>query len=333
MIARWIAAVSAVSAYVLMPGAGSFAAAETPEQVVDYWVGDLKFSGTMKKDGGLNLNGNTLSFNLGQSEPLNGEARIKVWLAADGVPRLQINDCVSALFPEQPGTTLETGGLFVPDLAYAGSPTRCGLNEGEVVVKQTNRLTPQPDGLVFSYTGENTIQYPYKGRAELTGSVLLRPVYKQVRQPAQGASAAANSAGPLSELATIIDKVITADSSGWLFNQYDRGSVTNERFLEKSEDGQNGVVYAEYAFNGGSQGWIKIVMKDSYVDCMEYWDAAGRCRPFGTASYGSQLAVGMMVAAITAPPSSGDSSNQQCSEFIVGHEPGGRPISMGQDCR
>lgn len=334
MIARSmvVAAALAASFVTVFPGGSAFA--QSNEQVVDYWIGDLNFSGTFKRDGGLNLSGNTLNFNLGQSEPINGQARVKVWIADDGIPRLQLNDCVSALFPEQPGATLETGGVFVPDLAYAGSPPNCGMSEGEVVVKQTNRLTPQTDGLVYSYSGENRLQYPNKGRAEISGSTLLRPVYRRVQQPAQSASADVGSSGaPLSELAATIDKVITADSGGWLFNRYDRGSVTNEQYLRSSDDGQDGVIYGEYSYNSGSRGWIKIVMKNGYVDCMEYWDFAGRCRPFGTASYGSQLAVDLVVAAMTAPPSGGDSDYKQCSEFIIGHEPGGRPISMGEDCR
>jgi len=157
--------------------------AAAQEREIDYWIGDMRFTGTAQQDAGLNFSGNTLNFNSGRSDPVNGQVRIKLWVPEDGVPRLQIDKCVSALFPAKTGVTFATGGLFTPDLAYAGSPPRCGLAAGEEVLKQTNTLTPRTDGILYAYTGENRIQSPYTGKANIKGEVLLRPVYKPLPPP------------------------------------------------------------------------------------------------------------------------------------------------------
>lgn len=295
------------------------------EQVVDYWIGDLNFSGRAQQDGAVNLNGGTLSFNTGRSDPVNGQARIKVWVAEDGVPRLQINNCVSALFPAQNNVTFETGGLFTPDLAYAGSSPRCGMEQGEVVVEQSNVLTPTAEGIHYSYRGLNRIENPYTGRVTIAGEALLRPVYRRVPPPSISSSRAAaqpQQAAPaegtqLGGLAATIDAVIRVDSNGWLMNRYDRGSVTNERILERSDDGRSLIAYGEYTYNSGQPGWIRIRMRGGEVECMEYWDFAGRCRPLGTASYGAQLAIGLLAAAASAPPT----PSQEQSPSMDGFRP------------
>lgn len=328
----------AVAQRVAAPAVGQ-SAAPGPDMVVDYWIGDLTFSGQAREDSGIGFSGSSLNFNIGRTENVSGQARITLWIDEDGIARRRIGDCVAAMFPEKAGTTIETGGLFKPDLAYVGTSPRCGMAQGEEVVSQTNRITPHAEGLLYAYTGENTIQQPFKGKVSIKGEVILRPVYKSIAPPAQLASTGSAGAAPAVELhglAKIIDAVIQVDSRGWMFNRYDVGSVSSERFLEQSADGKNAVAYGEYTYNGGSRGWIKIRLTNGEVECMEYFDFAGRCRPAGTASYGSQLALDLMVSAMAAPSSSsyGDgSAGQTCTDVIGGLTPEGRPIRTGIDCR
>jgi hypothetical protein len=312
-------------ALVLQPG---FASAEQSGEPAEYWEADIKVYGAIW-EGAYPRKSNAVP-NPNQAETVEIDAYIALWIGEDGIPYIQADDCVAALFPAQAGVTLETGGQFVADLAYAGSSPRCGLSDGEEVISETHMLMPQSGGYVYSYFSDHTIKDPYDGWGRLTGSALLMPATtagpSQAYASASQGAVSAPAPPETDDLAAIIDKVIKADSSGWIFNRYDRGSVTNAEFMEQSEDGQSGVVYGEYTYNGGSPGWVKIVMKDGYADCMEYWDFRGQCRPFGTASYGSQLAMGMIVGAMTAQPSSGSESGDHCYTDIGSYDHSGRPL-------
>lgn len=167
-----------------------------PAPVIDYWIGDLAYSGTVQKDASLNLNGGNLNFDLGRSDPVNGTARFKVWLPEDGVPRLQIGECVTALRPAKQGITFQGGGAFVPDYAYTNTSPTCGLQPGEVITKRSDTLTPTADGIRYAYAATNHIEQPYRGKITLSGEALLRPVYKtapKVVQPSPGSAQMAAS--------------------------------------------------------------------------------------------------------------------------------------------
>lgn len=183
--------------------------AAAPAPVVDYWTGDMTVTGQMTKDASFGLNGNNLNFDFGRSDPINGTVRIKVWVPEDGVPRLQIDRCVTALRPAKAGVTFETGGGFVPDYTYTNTPVNCGLQNGEVIVKRSDTMTRTAEGIRYVYTGENKIAQPYNGKATLKGDAMLRPVFKPVPPPVNtqlaeaeqhamsGAPAQSANAGPV----------------------------------------------------------------------------------------------------------------------------------------
>lgn len=299
------------------------------ERVIDYWVGEYTYSGKITKSGSLNLSGNTLNFNTGTSEPLGGTMKVTVWLHEDGIPRLKADDCTAALFPAkgQGNVTLETGGLFVEDLAYGGSPKKCLKNPGDEDVESWDRLTVTEEGIELTAKLVRKIKQPYAGKIETSGRGFLRPVYKKVvkpRTPAENAAwAAAESDGVITAaegiklrgLATTLDAVIRLDSNGWIMNRYDAESVFNEQILEMSADGQNGWLYGEYTYNGGNPGWVKVNLKDGDVNCVQFWDEGG-CRKPGSGSAGAQLMMGLLVAGIVGgnAPSSGQEDGYPLDE-------------------
>ncbi len=275
---------------------------------VEYWVGDYQYSGRAIQNGGIGLSGNTLNFSTGTSQPINGAYQLRVWLGEDGVPRIASDQCTAALFPAQDesGADLQSGGRFVEDYAYAGSRSDCGKNPGDVDVEAWVDIVPTSEGLQLRGHLVRRIQQPYAGRIEAQGSGLLRPVYRRAAASAQIPNAP--RAVVLEGLAATLDNVIRVDSRGWLMNQYDVGSVTNARMEESSRADRSGVLFGEYTYNGGRPGWVRVRIADGVAQCVEYWDFQGRCRAVGSASYASQLTMDFLVAAMTAPPPSGDYS-------------------------
>jgi hypothetical protein len=83
------------------------------------------------------------------------------------------------------------------------------------------------------------------------------------------------------DLTRSLDEIVSVDSQSWVFNRYDRGSMTNVKLLGGSKDGRSALVYGEYSYNGGSAGWVKALMINGKLRCLEFWDFAGQCRPLG----------------------------------------------------
>lgn len=318
------------------------APASADGRVVDYWIGDFPLGGKITRSGAAQSE---------QAAPTN--TRVKLWLHEDGVPRISAGACTAGLFPAkgEGAITLQTGGKFIEDLAYAGSAKNCGKNAGDVDVEVWDVLTPTAEGMQISVRVVRNIVLPYPGRLEVEGQGVLRPIYKRVPSAEELADAKANprtepAAAPAQTLASsqaresgppspkgldaAIDQIVTADSNGWMFLRYDRGSMKNAHVVERSADKKISVIYGDYTYNGGTAGWVKVRVVDGKPNCLEYWDHAGRCRPVGTMSYGSQLMIGALVAGITAPRSSG--GGQHCTPAVNGHDRDGRPIVMGEYC-
>lgn len=285
-----------------------------PVPVVDYWTGDLNVTGQFRKDPSLALNGSTLNFSLGgAAEPINGSVRIKVWTPEDGVVRLQINDCVTALRPAVAGGDLTTGGAFTPDFAFTNTPVNCGLQQGEVIVKRSDVLTPTAEGIRYAYSSENKLANP-KGTGKMSGEGLLRPVFKPIpkppRPPMAMTGAVPGTPVPTGQFSLAegvkyygieraLDAVLQLDSRAWLINRYDVGSVTNGKFLSKSKDGKGDLLYGEYELNGGRRGWLKVQLEGGDAKCIEYFDAFGVCKAPGAMSVGGRIAMGAMISALT----------------------------------
>ena len=81
------------------------------------------------------------------------------------------------------------------------------------------------------------------------------------------------------DLVQRMDLVVATDAQSWVWNRYDRGSMSNVQIL--SINGHSGVIYGEYTYNGGNQGWVKVKLTNGELECMEFWDFSGQCRPLG----------------------------------------------------
>lgn len=103
------------------------------------------------------------------------------------------------------------------------------------------------------------------------------------------------AASSMSEMDAIMDRIITRDSWGWMFNRYDRGSVRNTRV--EARNGRDRLVYSEYTYNGGTPGWMHLLIVDGRVACVEYHDFAGTCRPVGARSYAYGVTSRLLAAA------------------------------------
>ena len=85
-------------------------------------------------------------------------------------------------------------------------------------------------------------------------------------------------------LAQLIDEIIAYDSNRWVMNRYDYGSVTGAHVDQATSSGQSGILHANYTYNGGSSGWIKVHITGGRIDCLEYHDFPGTCRALGRPS-------------------------------------------------
>ncbi len=122
-------------------------------------------------------------------------------------------------------------------------------------------------------------------------------------EPAQRARVTSSYSGPvvyrpvtpMSELDAAMDRIITRDSWGWMFNRYDRGSVRNTRVVLRN--GSDRIVYSDFTYNGGRPGWVQLYIVDGRLGCVEYHDFMGQCRPVGARSYSHALTTRVIAAA------------------------------------
>ncbi|MEZ5961698.1 MAG: hypothetical protein R3C30_14940 [Hyphomonadaceae bacterium] len=99
----------------------------------------------------------------------------------------------------------------------------------------------------------------------------------------------------MTELDAVMDRIVTRDSWGWMFNRYDRGSVRNTRVEHRS--GRDRIVYSDYTYNGGTPGWVRLYIVDGRLGCVEYHDFSGTCRPIGARSYAYGITSRLLAAA------------------------------------
>lgn len=103
-------------------------------------------------------------------------------------------------------------------------------------------------------------------------------------------------------LDTLLDRVVHADSSSWMSNRYVVGSMHNARYITTNKAHTSYLAYGEYSFQGfgGGSGWVKVRVTGGNLDCLEFWDQAGTCRPL----YRS-LSQQMLVAGVVGMMSDG----------------------------
>lgn len=96
-----------------------------------------------------------------------------------------------------------------------------------------------------------------------------------------------------------LEEIIALDSKGWLFNRFLPGSVGNVSVSDAPNAKK--IVYGEYTFNRNRRGWIKVLMNKESVECIEYWDFRGICRPIGR-SPSHEIASGLITDAFSMDP-------------------------------
>jgi len=91
------------------------------------------------------------------------------------------------------------------------------------------------------------------------------------------------SGGPkgLQDFNKLIDDLVSDQAKTWMFNRYNRGSISAATILSKDEDGKPTIIKANYlfsAFSGNSKGWVKIVFKNGLPSCIYFWDFPSNCK-------------------------------------------------------
>lgn len=144
--------------------------------------------------------------------------------------------------------------------------------------------------------------------------------------------------------ASAMEELVQIDARGWMFNRYDRGSMSNVQQVASSPDGRTVVIYGEYTYNGGRGGWVRARFVGGQFSCIEFHDFAGTCRALGR-SPSQGIVAGVLVVAVAGAvlgsQSSGgsggyDSAGEDCryrEPIVNGHDQDGRPIIVGWECR
>ncbi len=83
-----------------------------------------------------------------------------------------------------------------------------------------------------------------------------------------------------------LDAIVWVDSQSWAQNRYDPGSLRNPTLASQADDGSARTFHADYTYNGGSAGWVKVTLyaDPNRIPCVEFWDFAGSCRPLNIRS-------------------------------------------------
>jgi hypothetical protein len=82
-------------------------------------------------------------------------------------------------------------------------------------------------------------------------------------------AAAARGGGGASEARLLAD-AIARDSSYWIMNRYDPGSLTDVEIIARTGGGST--VRGNYSYNGGDSGWVEAEIAGGRVTCLHYWD-------------------------------------------------------------
>ena len=142
-------------------------------------------------------------------------------------------------------------------------------------------------------------------------------------------------APPISAVA-YFDSLIAEDAAGWVMNRYDRGSMRNMRVVDTANGGRTKTVYGEYSYNGGRNGWVKARFVGTRLECLEFWDFAGQCRPLGHSpshelSLGLAGALAQGIMSDAGSSSSGSGRRDNCRMELKFVDNNGRNV-YGPSC-
>ena len=130
----------------------------------------------------------------------------------------------------------------------------------------------------------------------------------------------------MSKLAQNLDNLIALDARTWISDRYDAGSVYDVQIESLSADNTRAIVFARYTYNGGEQGWVRVHTANGGLDCMEFHNFEGTCRPLGESPSIAMAHVGetvalLAVAAGVAAAASGGSSQSSSSGGSSSQQP------------
>lgn len=119
---------------------------------------------------------------------------------------------------------------------------------------------------------------------------------RQMARNADG-SISITEAGLGISLNELMDRVVYADSQSWMANRYARGSMHNAHYEQTNRSHTTYTARGEYTFAGfmgGGIGWVRIRVNNGHLQCLEFHDQAGSCRPL-YASLSQQAVAGIAV--------------------------------------
>jgi hypothetical protein len=188
---------------------------------------------------------------------------------------------------EMTGTRSGTTCSFVNSLDGGRGTAYCDRNRFEAVFKSP-RHAQQRYSTESQATVTRFVDYAAQERERLAALERQRQATPtpspasttRGRPAAAGAPLVITTAALGIALDELLDRVVYADSQSWGFNKYIRGSMRNGRYITTNKSKTTYTAYGEYDFTGlGGSGWVKVKVRDGQIECLEYHDQAGNCRP------------------------------------------------------
>jgi hypothetical protein len=213
------------------------------------------------------------------------------------------------------GQQVRSKSLFINTGALTGKPLCSGLTLAQQVQRMREAAFPDEKAAREAEEARQRV-----ARAAIPASPPTNrttDVETKTQSTPTDTGRAIGKAPPVSAVA-YFDSIIAEDAAGWMMNRYDRGSMRNMQIIQSSNGGRTKVVYGDYTYNGGMSGWVKARFVNTKLECLEFWDFAGQCRPLGRSpsqglamGFAGALAQGIMSDTGSSHTSSG--SRDDCS--------------------
>lgn len=188
------------------------------------------------------------------------------------------------------GRLTTSGGLRNAAVSGTRNGDRCRLFIGDVSIEAEctasrfdGRARTQGDARrIYSYRIDTEAIQLVDNRAEAARretaaaeAEARRAEQRAERERAAEAEAARIAALPRASQAqaNLLERAVRQDSSAWILNRYDVGSMSNVRV--SSNTGGVTTLRGEYTYNGGSRGWVEARLASGRVECLGYWDTGG----------------------------------------------------------
>lgn len=108
-------------------------------------------------------------------------------------------------------------------------------------------------------------------------------------------------------LAERLDAIVTMDSQRWQINRYQQGSITGVTRTPTGGGKGNYIASAGFTYASGMPGSVKVKMVSDRIECVEFGDFPGECRPLGIPS-SYRITADLITSAFTSSGSTGANS-------------------------